>query len=98
MMPAEKAYGHANVLQFLTGYDIPMTITYTARMPFKAHELPWPSHMWTPEAGEWLRQKQVRMLVFPYEEYKPEYYQDWIRGAREAVPGLVVLDRTGKAI
>lgn len=95
-MPIEKTHAHANILQLLWGYDIPMTVVYTARMPLTQDDLPWSGGTWTPETGRWLRDRQVSMIVFPYHGGVLEEFQTWIREAKKAVPGLIVLNRNGE--
>lgn len=98
MMPAEMAYAHGDIFQFLWGYDIPMTIVYTARMPVLPSELPWREFHWNPETGDWLRNKQVKILVFPFHTGKIEEYQPWINEAKKAVPGLIAFNKYGEQI
>ncbi|MGI8908428.1 MAG: hypothetical protein ACR2IE_18290 [Candidatus Sumerlaeaceae bacterium] len=101
MMPMEKAYAHSNHLQFLGGYDIPVTTAYTARAPFDVTHPPWQGTSWTAESGEWLRDRQVSVVVFhDYEgtlltSSQLQGYSDWIENARQAIPGLIVMNRNG---
>ncbi len=95
-MPVELTYAHANILQFFWGYEIPMTVVYTARMPLDVHKLPWKWSTWAPGSGEWLREKQVSIVVFPYHGGDLEEFQTWIAEAKKAVPGLVVLNKNGQ--
>lgn len=95
LMPTELAYAHSNIFQFLWGYDIPATISYTARMPVDPRKLPWKGNQWTPQAGDFLRQKDVTMLVFPYPERPEGEFDDWIKNAKTAVPGLKVVKSGG---
>jgi hypothetical protein len=97
-MPIEATFAHTDILQFLWGYDIPATVVYSARMPVDVHKLPWKWAGWTPEAGEWLRAKDVRMVVFPFHAGGVEEFADWVRQAKHAVPGLVVLNQNGEEI
>ena len=103
LMPMEYAYGHANHLQLLVGYDIPMTAVYTARAPFDVTRTPWHGTQWTPESATWLQEHKVGMVVFPYFEGTTtssanlKQYADWISHAKEAVPGLRVLNRSGES-
>ncbi len=98
VMPPEIAYAHSNVFQFQWGYDIPVTVAYTARMPFKIQELPWKGRVWTLETAEWLQKKDVTMIVFAFHDGKVLEYQSWLTEARKAVPGVIVLNRFGEAI
>lgn len=98
MMPAYKAYGHANVLQFLWGFDVPMIMTYTARMPIKPEDLPWQGDAWTAAVGPWLREHDVRTVIFPFDDGSVDRSNNWIREAKKAVPGLRVYDRRGEAL
>lgn len=95
-MPIEATHAHANILQFLWGYDIPMTVVYTARMPLTQDDLPWSGSAWTAETGNWLRDRQVSIIVFPYHGGGLEEFQGWISEAKMAVPGLLVLDKNGE--
>lgn len=97
-MPVQLAYAHANVFQFLWGYDIPVSVAYTARMPFSIEKMPWHLEQWNEEAGEWLQDRDVRMIVFPFHSGKADEFQPWLRQARRVVPELVVLDRFGKEL
>lgn len=104
MMPAEETYAHSNHLQFLGGYDIPVTLAYTARPPIDIAQLPWHKNVWTPETAAWLRQHKVATIVFhdcdgtTTDSPQLRSYSDWIQHAREAVPALVVLNRNGKSV
>lgn len=98
MMPLEIAYAHGNVFQFLWGYDIPLTVSYTARMPIIIQEKPWRDRVWTPDSARWLHDKDVRMVVFPFHPGRIDEYQPWIKAARQAIPGLLVLNRNGEEI
>jgi hypothetical protein len=98
VMPAQKGPGHANIFQFLLGYDFPTALNYTARMPVNPSELPWKDSRWTPEAGEWLRQKRVQILAFAYDDGSAAEYAAWVQEAKKAVPGLIALDREGNLL
>jgi hypothetical protein len=97
-MPVEITYAQANVVQFLTGYDIPMAITYTARMPLDVNQLPWKWGTWTPEAGQWLRDHDVTMVVFPFHPGRVEEFAGWVKEAKAAVPGLVAINKYGERL
>lgn len=98
MMPAYKAYGHGNVLQFLWGYDVPLIMTYTARMPIKPADLPWQGDAWDEQAGAWLRENNVQTVIFPFDDGSVERSREWIVEAKKAVPGLHVYDRRGEPL
>jgi len=98
VMPVEAAYAHGNVLQFQWGYDIPLTVVYTARMPFSIKSLPWSGNQWTPETGPWLQNKEVTIIVFPFHNGNLADYKPWLRKANEAVPDLKVLDQSGNLV
>ncbi len=98
VMPVEKYYTHSHILQLLWGYGIPSTITYSARMPFAPTDVPWDDGAWTPESAQWLREKQVSIVVFSFHEGKVEEYQPWIREAKRSIPGLLVLNKNGTEI
>jgi hypothetical protein len=98
VMPIAIAYAHSNIFQFLWGYDIPATITYTARMPFNVQQLPWKGNKWTPETALWLKDKRVSIIVFPYHKGNVEDFQPWITEAKRSVPGLTVLNQNGQEI
>lgn len=93
--PLSPAYSQSNIFQFLWGYDIPVTIAYTARIPQFALSVPWDDNRWNPKAGEWLKQRKVKVLVFPYADGAIDRYGDWLDNARRAVPGLQVFSRDG---
>lgn len=98
VMPLEKYYPHSNILQFEAGYDIPMTFCYTARMPYNPTDVPWHGSVWVAEAGEWLRENQVSIVAFSFEDGQAEGFRLWIEAAKKAVPGLVVLNKWGAEI
>lgn len=98
IMPVEKYFAHSNILQFEWGYDIPVTVSYTARMPFAATDVPWSGNVWTPESGAWLREKRVSIVAFSFDDGGAEDFRDWIREAKGAVPGLVVVNRLGREL
>jgi hypothetical protein len=97
-MPTEVTYAQANVVQFLAGYDIPFSVVYSARMPLDVNQIPWKWAAWTPEAAPWLLEREVRTVVLPFHDGKPEEFAPWIREAKAAVPGLVVLNKHGERL
>jgi len=101
-MPVEGAYAQAHIQQFHTDFLINTTIAYTARPPFGPESAPWRGTKWTPETADWLRQRDVRMVIFPMQPTKNQFiatnYMDWVRNARAAVPGLVALDYHGRTV
>jgi len=98
VMPVEAAYAHGNILQFLWGYDIPMTVVYTARMPFSIQSLPWTGNRWADDVGPWLQSRQVTTIVFPFHSGNLTNFQPWLRKAREYVPDLKVFNRDGETV
>ncbi len=97
-MPVNVAYAHNNYLQLRLGYDYRMTVTYSARSPFPVSETPWKWTKWTAESGPFLIEKRVGTVVFPYHEGSCGEWNGWIKSARAAVPGLVVLDKHGEEV
>lgn len=101
-MPVSPDYLHGvaygNILQFQWGYHIPATMVYTARMPYGPGDVPWKWNNWNDEAGEWLRKKRVSMVIFPMQDVVEPEFTDWIAGAKQAVPGLLVFDKNGKSL
>lgn len=95
-MPVEVTYAQADLLQFEWGYDIPVSVLYTARMPFTVYELPWDWNRWTPPAAQWLKRKQVTMIVFPFHDGSLDEFREWINEAKKAVPDLIVLNKHGQ--
>ena len=93
-MPIEGGYAHMNMLQMFWGYDIPIAVAYTARHPFPPDRTPLNGTQWTDDDGKWLRDHQVSMILFPYhDEDRIREYADWIRNAKAAVPGVIILDK-----
>jgi hypothetical protein len=98
VMPLSEAFSRGNILQVLWGFDIPLTFSFTARLPFLVEETPVKDDFWSEADGEWLKAKQVMIVVFPLDDEGPVRMADWIKQARANIPGLIVLNRHGEEI